>query len=61
MKKNIEKIIEIILDNVSCEHHELEEHPRGPKLDDPTYFLESEKAVIEKCLSVLKEKSCLGK
>ncbi|MCK4760500.1 MAG: hypothetical protein KAT69_10655 [Candidatus Aminicenantes bacterium] len=53
MKEYIEKIIEIILENISCEHQEIEEYPRGPKQDNPTYFLEDEKAVIEKCLKAM--------
>lgn len=53
MKEYIEKIIEIILENVSCEHQEIEEYPRGPKHDDPTYSLEDEKTVIDKCLKAL--------
>ena len=50
MKKYIEAIIEIVLDNVSCEHAEIEEYPRGPKFDDPTYSLDNEQDVIKKCL-----------
>ncbi len=61
MKEYIEKIIEIILENVSCEHQEIEEHPRGPKFNDPTYSLEDEKAVIEKCLKVLPAKPGITK
>lgn len=53
MKEYIEKIIEIILENVSCEHQEIEEYPRGPKQDNPTYFLENENAVIEKCIKAI--------
>ena len=53
MKKYIEKIIEIILEDVSCDHPEIEEYPRGPKQDDPTYFLENENAVIEKCIEAI--------
>ncbi len=53
MKEYIEKIIEIILDNVSCEHQEIEEYPRGPKQDDPTYSLENEQAVIEQCIKAI--------
>lgn len=53
MKEYIEEIIEIILENVSCEHQEIEEFPRGPKHDDPTYSLEDEKAVIEKCIEAI--------
>ncbi len=56
MKEYIEKIIEIILENVSCEHQEIKEHPRGPKFDDPTYSLDDEQAVIEKCLKLLPTK-----
>ena len=56
MKEYIEKIIEIVLEDVSCEHQEIEEYPRGPKHDDPTYSLKDENAVIEKCLALLKEK-----
>ncbi len=53
MKEHVEKIIEIILENVSCTHQLIEEHPRGPRHYDPTYNLDDEKAVIEKCLKVL--------
>jgi len=53
MKEYIEKIIEIILEDVSCEHQEIEEYPRGPKIDDPTYFLENENAVIEQCIEAI--------
>jgi hypothetical protein len=61
MKEYIEKVIEIILDNVSCEHQEIEEHPRGPKFDNPTYGFDDAQAVIEKCLKVLPTKSVLTK
>jgi len=53
MKEYIEKIIEIILENVSCDHQELEEYPRGPKFDDPTYSLENKQAVIEQCIKAI--------
>ena len=53
MKEYIEKIIEIILQDVSCEHQEIEEYPRGPKQDDPTYFLENVKSVIEQCIEAI--------
>ena len=53
MKEHIEKIIEIVLKDVSCEHQEIEEHPRGPKIDDATYSLENEKAVIKKCIEAI--------
>ena len=53
MKEYIEKIIEIILEDVSCEHQEIEEYPRGPKQDDPTYSLENEQAVIEQCIEAI--------
>lgn len=53
MKEYIEKIIEIILEDVSCEHQEIDEFPHGPKFDDPTYSLEDEKAVIEKCIKAI--------
>ncbi|MCK5127954.1 MAG: hypothetical protein KAR42_16975 [candidate division Zixibacteria bacterium] len=53
MKEYIEKIIEIILDNVSCEHQEIEEYPRGPKQDDPTYSLENEQMIIEQCIKAI--------
>ena len=52
MEKYIEAIIEIVLDNVSCHHQEIEEYPRGPKFDDPTYSLGNEKEVIKKCLKL---------
>jgi len=55
MKEYIEKIIEIFLENVSCDHQEIEEFPHGPKFDDPTYCLNDENAVIEKCLAVIPE------
>ena len=53
MKEYIEKIIEIILENVSCEHQEIEEYPRGPKFDDPTYSLNDTTAVVEKCIEAI--------
>ncbi len=53
MKEYIESIIEIILENVSCEHQEVEEYPRGPKQDDPTYSLENEQMVIEQCIKAI--------
>lgn len=53
MKEYIEKIIEIILENVSCEHQEIEEFPRGPKIDDPTYFLDDQNMIIEKCIKAI--------
>lgn len=56
MEKYIEEIIEIVLDNVSCEHQEIEDTLHGPTFDDPTYSLEDEEAVIEKCLEILPRK-----
>lgn len=53
MKKYIKQIIEIVLEDVSCEHQEIEEYPHGPKFDDPTYFLNDENAVIEKCIKAI--------
>lgn len=53
MEEYIEKIIEIILENVSCEHEEIEEYPRGPKQDDPIYFLENVKSVINQCIEAI--------
>lgn len=61
MKEYIEKIIEIILDNVSCHHEEIDEFPHGPKFDDPTYSLGDEKVVIEKCLKVMPGKPRITK
>lgn len=53
MKKHIEDIIEIILEDVSCDHQEIDEHPRGPKYDNVTYCLKDEKKVIEKCIEAI--------
>lgn len=40
--KWLEDIIEIVLANVSCEHQEIEEHPRGPKHDDVSYTVDDQ-------------------
>jgi len=53
MKEYIESIIEIILEDVSCVHQEIEEFPHGPKHDDPTYCLNDPLAVIEKCIEAI--------
>lgn len=53
MKEFIENIIEIILEDVSCEHQEIDEFPHGPKHDDPTYFLNDQKAIILKCVEAI--------
>lgn len=53
MKEYVEKIIEIILEDVSCEHQKIEEFPHGPKIDDPTYFLDDQNMVIEKCIKAI--------
>ena len=53
MKEYIEKIIEIILEDVSCEHPEIEEYPRGAKSNNPTYSLDNENAVIKKCIEAI--------
>lgn len=60
MKEFIEKIIEIILEDVSCEHQEIKEYPRGPKQDDPTYALNDEKGVIEQCIKAIPENVCFS-
>lgn len=55
MEKYIEAIIEIVLGHVTCCHLIDEEYPRGPKHDDVTYGIDSEKLVIEKCLKLKPE------
>ena len=53
MKEYIEKIIEIILEDVSCEHRIEEEYSGGPAFDDVAYSLKDEKMVIEKCIEAI--------
>lgn len=53
MKEYIEKIIEIILEDVSCEHQIEEEYSGGPAFDDVAYSLKDEKMVIEKCIKAI--------
>lgn len=60
MKKYIEDIIEIILENVSCDHQEIKEYPRGPKFDDVIYTLNNEQEIIKKALKVLEKINLKG-
>ena len=53
MEKYIEKIIEIILENVSCEHQEIKDEYPKQRFDDVTYSLGNEQEVIKKCLAVI--------
>lgn len=53
MKEYIESIIDIILEDVSCDHQEIDEFPHGPKFDDVTYSLKDPLAVIEKCIEAI--------
>jgi len=50
MEKLIEEIIEIVLDNVSCEHCQLDECSTGGSVD---YSLDNEKEVMKKCLAAI--------
>lgn len=51
MEKYIEEIIEIVLDNVSCEHT-VEGYLTGSH-QDITYSLDNEKEVIKKCVKAI--------
>ena len=51
MEKYIEEVIEIVLDNVSCEHQISGEYTRGMRVADVTYCLDNEQEVIKKCLA----------
>ncbi|MCK4647244.1 MAG: hypothetical protein KAU46_13400 [Candidatus Aminicenantes bacterium] len=53
MKEFIESIIEIILEDVSCDHQIEEEYSGGPAFDDVAYSLNDEKAVIRKCVEAI--------
>lgn len=53
MKEYIEKIIEIVLENISCDHPEIEEYPRGAKSNDPDYCLNDPVAVVRKCIEAI--------
>lgn len=50
MEKYIEEIIEIVLDNVSCDHQPGDEYGRGGYVD---YSLDNEKEVMKKCLAAI--------
>ena len=52
MKEYIESIIEIILEDVSCEHQE-DSDGAGRKYDDVSYWLKNQKAVMEKCIEAI--------
>lgn len=51
MEKYIEEIIEIVLDNISCEHSVGES--LGLEGYDVYYSLDNEKEVIKKCLAAI--------
>lgn len=52
MEKYIEEIIEIVLDNVSCDHSIEKGYPGRP-IHDVTYSLDNEQEVIKKCLAAI--------
>lgn len=52
MEKYIEDIIEIILEDVSCDH-QVGLDGAGKIYDDVTYCLKNEKEVIEKCIKAI--------
>lgn len=54
MEKYIEEIIEIVLDNVSCEHPYVVEHGKeGIAMAQVEYSLMNEKEVMKKCLAAI--------
>ena len=56
MEKYIEEIIEIILDNVSCDHPQADEDGRystGGRVRNIDYSLDNEKEVMKKCLAAI--------
>ena len=53
MKEYIENIIEIVLENISCDHQADGDHSTGVRFDDTNYCLNNEKVVIEKCLKIV--------
>lgn len=53
MKEYIESIIEIVLEDASCEHRIEEEYSGGPAFDDVSYSLKNEKMVIKKCIEAI--------
>lgn len=54
MKKFIAKLIEIILEDVSCEHT-TDSDGSGKKFHDVSYSLQNENEIIEKCLEEIAE------
>lgn len=60
MEKVIEEIIEIVLDNVSCEHQPYEEYGTGGRGGSVDYSLDNEQEVIEKALKVLEKINLKG-
>jgi len=52
MEKYIEAIIEIVLDNVSCEHEKPDPTYPGRMIAHATYSLDNEDEVIKKCLKL---------
>lgn len=55
MKKYIEDIIEIILEDVSCDH-QVDSDGSGKRYDSIIYTLKDEQGVIKKCLSAFSKR-----
>jgi len=54
MRKFIEGVIEMILEDVSCEHT-TDSDGSGKRIHDVSYSLQNEKEIIEKCLEAIPE------
>ena len=52
MEKYIEEIIEIVLDNISCEHTE-DSDGSGKRFHNVSFCLENEQEVMKKCLAAI--------
>lgn len=60
LEHHIEEIIEIVLDNVSCEHSGAEDHGVGGIMGHVDYSLDNEQGVKEKVLKVLEKINLKG-